>query len=101
MLPLLVLAVISGAALRRETALQKKQGQDAGAQSVSRIVSTLLGATRVAIGWVVAWVPLAVYGVLAKTVGELGFEPLKRLPIYIGVALLGLALQVFVVYSIY
>jgi Na+/H+-dicarboxylate symporter len=101
MLPLLVLAVMLGAALKRQLRLQQLEGDASSSEVISKLVRTGLGASRVAITWVVAWVPLAVFGVLAKTVGEAGFAPLLRLPLYLVSAFVGLGLQVFVIYSIW
>ena len=44
-------------------------------------------------------IPFAVFGVVAKTIGEQGFAPLRGLAVYVGVALLGLAIHVFVTYQ--
>jgi DAACS family dicarboxylate/amino acid:cation (Na+ or H+) symporter len=45
------------------------------------------------------FIPLAVFGVVARTIGRDGFAPLLGLGAYVGVALLGLAIQVLVVYQ--
>jgi DAACS family dicarboxylate/amino acid:cation (Na+ or H+) symporter len=101
MIPLLFLAILLGAGLRHQLRLEQSTGEPSAAEGIARGVSSLLGISRTVISWVVAWVPLAVFGVLAKTVGESGMESLSRLPLYLGVALLGLGLQVFVVYSLW
>ena len=44
-------------------------------------------------------VPLAVFGVVARTVGHYGFRPFAGLVVYLGVGMLGLAIQVVVVYQ--
>lgn len=51
------------------------------------------------LSWLVHFVPLAVFGVVAKTVGEFGFSPLKGLLGYLGVGVLGLTLHVVLVYQ--
>src|SRR5207253_172658 len=48
---------------------------------------------------VITLVPLAVFGVVARTIGRDGFGPLVGLAAYVGVAILGLAIQVLVVYQ--
>lgn len=48
--------------------------------------------------WLVKLTPLAVFGVIAKVVGENGFRTFQGLLAYLGVGALGLALQVLVVY---
>ena len=54
---------------------------------------------EVALTWLVHLTPLAVFGVVAKTVGEYGFSPLTGLIQYIGVGLLGLTLHILIVYQ--
>jgi Na+/H+-dicarboxylate symporter len=101
MIPVLLLAVLLGAGLRKQLAIQEASGEARGARDLAAIVASLLGVARIVIGWAVAWVPLAVFAVVAKVVGASGVAALKSLPAYIGVALLGLGIQVFVVYSVW
>src|SRR6185312_888832 len=54
---------------------------------------------EVMLGSVIALVPLAVFGVVASTIGQEGLAPFRGLAAYVGVAVLGLAIQVFVVYQ--
>lgn len=51
--------------------------------------------------WLVKLTPLAVFGVIAKVVGENGFKTFQGLLAYLGVGALGLALQVLVVYHLW
>lgn len=51
--------------------------------------------------WLVKLTPLAVFGVIAKVVGENGFRTFQGLLAYLGVGALGLALQVLVVYHLW
>jgi len=99
MIPVLLLAVLLGAGLRKQLAHEEASGEARGARGLAAIVASLLGVARIVIGWAVAWVPLAVFAVVAKVVGASGFAALKSLPTYIGVALLGLGIQVLLVYS--
>ena len=99
MIPVLLLALLLGAGLRKQLALEDATGEARGARNLAAIVASLLGVARIVIGWAVAWVPLAVFAVVAKVVGTSGITALKSLPTYIGVALLGLGIQVLVVYS--
>ena len=68
---------------------------------VEDLVTSLHGVSEIVLGWVVRLVPLAVFGVVAKTVGEYGFAPLKGLGAYLGAGLLGMALQIVVVYQLF
>lgn len=49
--------------------------------------------------YIVKLSPLAVFGVVAKTVGEYGFSPLRGLAFYVLVCLAGLSLQIVFVYQ--
>ncbi len=85
-------------ALRRVKGEQRARGRD-DYLVVESFVATCLRAVEVALGWLIALVPLAVFGVVAKTVGEFGLAPLKGLAVYVLVGLFGLAIQVLVVYQ--
>lgn len=97
-LSIIILALLGGAALRKV-----KDEQIAEGRSDYRVIETgvavIFRAIEVALAWVIALVPLAVFGVVAKTVAEQGFEPFLGLIVYVGVAMLGLAIQVAVVYQ--
>jgi DAACS family dicarboxylate/amino acid:cation (Na+ or H+) symporter len=97
-LTIVVIAVLVGAALRRVKAEQIARGQE-GYRPVEDSVSVLLRAFEQMLAWVIAIVPLAILGVVAQTVGAHGFAPFAGLGPYVGVALLGLALQVLFVYQ--
>jgi DAACS family dicarboxylate/amino acid:cation (Na+ or H+) symporter len=92
-IPLVLLAVLTGLALRRVV------DSDPAHEPARAFVTAALRATEVMLGWIIRLVPLAVFGVVAKTVGEKGFAPFRGLAAYLGVALLGLALQIAIVYQ--
>jgi Na+/H+-dicarboxylate symporter len=54
-----------------------------------------------AITWLVSLTPVAIFGVMAKSVGENGFKNFAGLGAYLGVGMLGLCLQTFVVYNLW
>ncbi|MCA1686213.1 MAG: dicarboxylate/amino acid:cation symporter, partial [Planctomycetia bacterium] len=95
---IVVLAVLTGGALRFVKNEQIRAGED-GYRAVEDFVLTLFRAIEVILGWVIAFVPVAVFGVVASTIGRQGFEPVKGLVWYLGVAILGLAVHVLVVYQ--
>jgi len=66
---------------------------------LEELVASLHGVTEIVLGWVVALVPVAVFGVVAKTVGEYGLAPLKGLGAYLAAGLLGMTIQIVVVYQ--
>ncbi len=94
-LSVVLLALLFGFAVR---ALRRRDG--ARATVVEELVTSLHGVTEVVLGWVVGLVPVAVFGVVAKTVGEYGWEPLKGLSAYLGAGLLGMTVQIVVVYQV-
>jgi DAACS family dicarboxylate/amino acid:cation (Na+ or H+) symporter len=96
-LTIVVLAVLIGAALR---AVRGRAPEEAAAiATIEHSVAVLLRVFEVILFWIIALVPFAVFGVVAQIVGQHGFEPFAGLLPYVGVALLGLAIQVFVVYQ--
>jgi DAACS family dicarboxylate/amino acid:cation (Na+ or H+) symporter len=96
-LTIVVLAVLIGAALRT---IKNREREDAAAiATTEHSVGVLLRVFEVILFWIIALVPFAVFGVVAQIVGQHGFAPFAGLLPYVGVALLGLAIQVFVVYQ--
>ena len=94
------MALLVGFAMRRVRAEQILEGKT-GYKVLEDGFAAALGVLEVALGWVVLAVPLAVFGVVAKTVGENGFAPLVGLGWYVGVGLLGLLIHVIVTYQLW
>ncbi|MFO0750743.1 MAG: dicarboxylate/amino acid:cation symporter [Myxococcota bacterium] len=67
-------------------------------QPVDDVLAVLLRMTEVMLGWIIKLVPLAVFGVVAKAVGENGFEPLTGLGAYVAVGVGGLAVHAALTY---
>ena len=95
---LIFIALILGFALRTVRTRANPQEQ-ALIEKFTHFLSLMTKVFEVALTWLVHLVPLAVFGVVAKTVGEFGFEPLKGLGQYVGIGLLGLFLHAFIVYQ--
>ena len=95
---IIVLALLVGWALRR---VKRRQiaGGERGYRAVEDVVSTLFQTVETMLGGVILFVPVAVFGVVAQAVGQGSSRELVGLIGYVGVALLGLAIQVFVVYQ--
>jgi Na+/H+-dicarboxylate symporter len=96
--PIVLLALIAGAALRR----YKDEQIAAGGCEYRVIESFVSGGLRVLetmLGWVVALLPLAVFAVMAQAVGTQGVAVFRGLAVYVGVVILGLALHVGLVYQ--
>lgn len=95
---IVILAVLGGLALRKVKNEQIQRGET-GYQAIEDGVSTVYRAIEVILGWAVGLIPLAVFGVVASTVGRYGFRSFQGLLVYVGVGVLGLAFQVLVVYQ--
>ncbi len=97
---IVIVAVLLGAALRRAKAEQLARGETSY-QAVEAGVATTFRAIEIILSWAILLVPLAVFGVVARTVGHYGFRPFAGLVVYLGVGMLGLAIQVVVVYQLW
>ena len=53
------------------------------------------------LGWIIRFAPLAVFAVVAQSVGKYGMQPLRGLAWYVGVGLLGLLLHAVVTYQLW
>lgn len=99
-LTIVLLALLFGLGLRRVRAEQLAEGQ-AGYRAIEDGIATLLRVTEIVLGWVIRLIPFAVFGVVAKAVGEHGYAPLKGLLWYVAVGLGGLLLHVIVTYQLW
>ena len=91
--PLVVLSLALGLALRS----LKNRGEDV--EVVEKAVAVMRRAMETLLGWIIQAVPLAVFGVVASSIGKYGLSPLKGLSAYVAVGLLGLALHPLLVYQ--
>ncbi len=94
MIPVILLTVLAGAALRSARGREVR-----GFEAVEGAVDVAFRVTYQIVAWIILLIPLAVFGVVARVVGEQGLAPLGGLAAYLGVALLGLAIHVGVVYQ--
>ena len=95
---IVILAVVGGLALRRVKNEQIERGET-GYRAIEDGISSVYRAIEIILGWAVSLIPLAVFGVVASTVGRFGFKPFQGLLIYVAVGVIGLAIQVLVVYQ--
>lgn len=94
----IALALLFGFAMRT----LRGKGDERARDFVARAESFIHGCLQiflVILGWVVRFVPICVFGVVAKAVGMGGLSVLKALAGFVGVVTLGLLLQVAVYYS--
>ncbi|MEH2364271.1 dicarboxylate/amino acid:cation symporter [Nostoc sp.] len=89
---LIVIALSFGIILRGLKSEQIAQGKK-GYQSIEDVIGILFDAVVGVLNWVIALVPLAVFGIVAKTVAMQGFTPFKSLGGFIVAVLLALGLQ--------
>ncbi|MEK7689471.1 MAG: cation:dicarboxylase symporter family transporter, partial [Bdellovibrionota bacterium] len=89
-----LLSLLAGLALRKTSREFPKEFAP-----VENVIEVLHRVVEHIITLVVKLVPIAVFSVVAKTVGEHGLAPLKGLAVYLGVCLLGLFLQAALVYQ--
>jgi DAACS family dicarboxylate/amino acid:cation (Na+ or H+) symporter len=94
-LSVILVALLSGFGLRR---VRQELAGTPNPPDIDGTVGLLLRLFEVILGWITRLIPLAVFGVVCKAVGENGYAPLRGLSVYVGVGLLGLALHVLIVY---
>jgi Na+/H+-dicarboxylate symporter len=99
-LSVVLLGLLFGFALRRARSQQLAAGSEAF-RPVANGVATLLEVTEIGLGWVIRLIPFAVFGVVARAVGEHGYAPLRGLLVYAAVGLGGLAVHVIVTYQLW
>ena len=90
-----LLALLLGTGLRQHFSGGKADYELVHAE---RLIKTILSVWSSVLMLLVRLVPIAVFCVTARTVGEYGFQPFKGLALYIGLAVLGMAIQIVCVY---
>jgi len=98
-LSIVFLALLFGIGLRRVRQRELEQGGQAF-RVIEDGVTTLLSLMEVVLGWVIRLIPFAVFGVVARSVGEHGYAPLAGLLVYTLVGVGGLLLHVLVTYQL-
>ncbi|AFY43253.1 dicarboxylate/amino acid:cation symporter [Nostoc sp. PCC 7107] len=89
---LIVVALCFGIVLRGLKSEQIAQDKT-GFQPIEDVIGILFEAVIRILNWVIALVPFAVFGIVAKTVAEKGFAPFVSLAAFIVAVLVALALQ--------
>ena len=97
-IPVVMLAVCVGIALRKFKSEQIESGATEYL-AIEGFVSGGLRSSELLLGWVVALLPIAVFAVMAQSIGTQGLSILGGLAKYTGVVLLGLLLQIGLVYQ--
>lgn len=94
-----ILALMFSFALRVVRTQEREGALGEGALRIEEMIQSLYRVVEVILGWVLKLIPLAVFGVVAKTTGQHGLSPLKGLAVYVGVGILGLTLHVLLTYQ--
>lgn len=89
---LIVVALAFGIALRGLKAIQIEQGRSQY-RAIEDVITMLLEAVIQILHWVIALIPFAVFGIVARTIALKGFEPFKALGGLVIAVLLALFLQ--------
>lgn len=97
-LSIILIAVLVGFGLRRARGEQMAAGVRSF-RPVEEAVETLLRVMEIVLGWVIKLIPFAVFGVVAKSIGEHGWAPLKGLAVYVLVGVAGLVIHIAVTYQ--
>lgn len=97
---LVILALLFGFGLRTMRRRQLKRGEN-HFEALVQIVASLYETMEIILGWIVQLAPLAVFGVVAKSVGQYGFAPVKALGLYVLLGLLGFTVHILVTYQLW
>jgi Na+/H+-dicarboxylate symporter len=89
---LIVVALAFGVALRALKSEQIAQGKS-DYLPLERVITFLFETIVRILNWVIVLIPLAVFGIVAKTIAQEGFAPFQSLAAFIGAVLLALFLQ--------
>lgn len=93
-----IISILIGSSARY---LKNKGMQLEGIHAFESLITVGLKIFEIILIWIVRLVPLAVFGVMCKTVGQYGFSPFKALALYVLIAFIGFAFQILVVYQIW
>jgi Na+/H+-dicarboxylate symporter len=91
-LALIFVALAFGIVLKAIKSEQKLKGQTSYL-AIEQVISLLFDAVIRILHWVIALVPLAVFGVVAKTIALQGFAPFKSLGAFVLAVIVALLLQ--------
>jgi Na+/H+-dicarboxylate symporter len=94
-IPAIVIALAAGLALRTlDRTVEAGSPAAQGLAVTEQVLATAFQALLVMLHWILAIIPLAVFGVIASVVGTQGFAPFVALGAFVGAVLVALALMV-------
>ncbi len=91
-LSIIIVAISFGIAMRIVRTRQQVVGKT-GYKIIEDLMETIFELVMVTLQWIFHLVPLAVFGVVARTVGTQGFKPLISMGMFVIAVILALALQ--------
>jgi Na+/H+-dicarboxylate symporter len=91
-LSIIIVAISFGIAMRIVRARQQAAGKT-GYKIIEDLMETIFELVMVTLQWIFQLVPLAVFGVVARTVGTQGFKPLISMGMFVLAVIVALALQ--------
>jgi Na+/H+-dicarboxylate symporter len=89
---LIFVALAFGIVLKAIKSEQLSQGQTSY-QAIEQVIGLLFDAVIRILHWIIALVPLAVFGIVAKTIALQGFAPFKSLGLFVVAVIVALLLQ--------
>jgi DAACS family dicarboxylate/amino acid:cation (Na+ or H+) symporter len=97
-LSVVFISVLVGAALR---SYLQRESSVAASSAVERALKAATSIIGIILVWLVQLVPVAVFCVTARTVGEHGFAPFKGLLLYVLLGCFGMLLQMVLIYPLW
>src|SRR5207244_11428911 len=98
-IPVVRLGLLGGVALRRVREVQRQTGGDA-IRTLEQLIEAGYHMLMLMLGWIVLAVPFALFGAVAKTVGQYGFGVFEALWLFLAVIMAGLTIHAFLYYPL-
>lgn len=89
----LIFVALSFGIVLRAIKIEQQQRGEREYIAIERVISLLFDAVIRILHWVIALVPIAVFGIVSKTIALQGFAPFKSLGAFVGAVIVALLLQ--------
>lgn len=103
LISVVLLAVLVGVALRRvgdRAEVQEDAETTAGVAALHGVLRALLAAFGLMLGWIIQIIPFAVFGIVARVVGQTGAQVFGILGVFLLTVIFGLFLHAVVYYAL-
>ena len=94
-----IIAIFAGTALRKLRGRATPESEH-GVRTIEDGVQTIMQIFVIMLSWVIEIIPFAIFGIVAKVVGDTGVGLFKSLGYFLGIVLLGLFIHAFIYYSV-